>query len=355
LQTDYQRQILDGRSFKDGLLPYVNPPHLTLPPTPLSLLPPSAAYLIWTLGQVALLIWLLRLLGELARSWEPHERWLLLSAVIAFPSLMSTVLTGSFSLFLTVCLMQFYLLLKCGHEGQAGLWLAIGTIKPQAMLLPYVLVLAARRWRVFFSSLLVGGGLAALSVALLGWRTWQDYFLILRTHTGLYDAFGVVPAVMYNLKGTLALILGNDQSVLINHVSYAALMAVCALTFWLWHNRWQLDDPRFELRMALTMLLGLIFSPHVNPQDGLMLVAPATLFYSYLRQHDLRRRAYAAFILSCPVVFLISEFFIRDRLGIRIPVLAMIVIMIWVLKTFVDERRAITPSPITARIADTSV
>jgi hypothetical protein len=240
-----------------------------------------------------------------------------------------------------VCLLQVYLLLKRGREGQAGLWLALGTIKPQAVLLLCVLGLAARRWKVFFSALLVGGALAVLSVAVLGWHTWQDYFQILRTHTGLFDAFGVVPTAMYNLKGTLALILGNDQSVLINRISYAVLMAACVLTFWLWHKRWQPDDPSFELQMALTILLGLMFSPHVNPQDGLMLIVPATLFYTYLRQRDLRRRTYAAFVLICPAIFLISEFSIRAGLGIRIPVLAMIVMMIWILKAFLDEQRAI--------------
>ena len=338
LQSEYQRQILDGRSFEDGLLPYVNPPHLTLPFVPLSLLPRSTAFLVWTLGQAALLIWLLRLLYGMVRSWEPQERWLLLSAVIAFSPLMVTFLIGAFSLWVTVCLLQFYLALKRGDERRAGLWLVLGSVKPQAVLLLVVLLLAARRWRALLSALFIGSILAMFSIAGLGWQIWGDYFRLLRSHTGLFDAFGVVPTDMHNFKGTLALMLGNDQSRLINLLSYTALITAAALTLWLWRNRWQPDHPSFELRMALTMLLGLLFSVHLNPQDSLMLIVPTTLFYAYLRQRHLPRRAFAALALSCPVLFFVSESTLGGSLGIRIPVVVMIVLLGWMIRALLHSR-----------------
>ncbi len=346
LQMEYQQQILQGRSFKDGLLPYVNPPHLTIPFVPLSLLPRSSGYLIWTLGQVGLLIWLLHLLSRVARSWEPLERWLLLSAVIGFPSLMQSFLIGAFSLLLTICLVQLYLSLKSDREGWAGLWLVLGTIKPQAVLLVVVLLLAARRWRTLLSALVIGGLLALISTMILGWQTWLDYVKLLRSHTGLFDSFGVVPTDMHNVKGTLAVILGNEQSSLINQVSYAALAATGALIFWLWHKRWRPDDPSFELQMAFTLLLGQLFSMHSNPQDSLMLTVPATLFYAYLRQRDLPRRAYAAFVLICPPVFLITESFLDASLGIRVPVLAMIVLGVWMGKSLYDSWQVHSALPV---------
>jgi hypothetical protein len=340
LQMPYQRRFLQGRSFKDGLLPYVNPPHLTIPFVPLSVLPLTAAYFIWTLGQVALLVWLLRLLSGLARSWQPYERWLLLSAVVAFPALMLSFLLGAFSLFLTICLVQFYLSLKSGRAGRAGLWLVLGTIKPQAVLLVGVLLLAARRWRTLLSALLIGGVLVLFSIVMLGWQTWPDYFRLLRSHTGLFDSFGVVPADMHNLKGTLTLILGNDKALLINQISYVALAASVALTFWLWYKRWRPDDPSFELKMAFALLLGLLFSVHLNPQDTFMLIVPATLFYVYLRQRGLPRRAYAAFALISPLVILFSETFLGGALGVRVPVLAMMVLGVWIGKALYNQRIA---------------
>jgi hypothetical protein len=330
LQREYQRQILGERSSAGGFLPYVNPPHLTLPFVPLSLLSRSTAYLVWTVGQAALLIWLLRLLYGMARSWEPHERWLLLSAVIAFSPLMVTFLLGAFSLLVTLCLLQFYLALKRGQEGRAGLWLLLASIRPQTVPLLVVMLLAVRRWRALLGALFVGSILGLFSTALLGWRVFGDYFHLMRTFTGLFDALGVVPADMHNFKGTLALILGNDQSRLINLLSYGALIAAVVLTLWLWRKRWQPGHPSFELRMALTMLLGLLFSLHSNPQDSLMLIVPATLFYAYLRQRHLPRRAFAALALSCPFLVFISESTLGGSLGIRVPVVAMIVLLGWV-------------------------
>ena len=38
-----------------------------------------------------------------------------------------------------------------------------------------------------------------------------------------------------------------------------------------------------------------------------MLIAPALLFYLYLRRRDLPRQAYTTFMLSCPLIILIAE------------------------------------------------
>jgi hypothetical protein len=334
LQMTVQQEVLEGRSFKDGLLPYVNPPHLTVSFVPLSLLPRTSAYLLWTLGQLGLLVWLMRLLYRLASSWEVEERWLLLSAVVAFPPMMLTFVIGSFSLLLTLCLLQFYLALKRDDAWAAGFWLVLGTVKPQAVLLLGIMLVAARRWRVILRALLIGAALAIAASLILGWHIWLDYVTLLRSHTGLFDAFGVVPTDMHNLKGTLALLLGNDQGSLINLISYLALGGAAMATAWLWWGPWRPEGPDFELRVALTMLLGLLFSVHSNPQDSLMLVVPATLFYKYLRQRNLPRHTYSAFVLFCPTLFLISEFTIGGGLGVRIPVLAMVALAAWMVRSY---------------------
>ena len=84
IQARVQQQILDGRSFADGLLPYVNPPHLTLPfvaagrPAALGRLRRLVA------RPAALLVWLAWLLLDIARAWERRERLLLLTAMRPF-------------------------------------------------------------------------------------------------------------------------------------------------------------------------------------------------------------------------------------------------------------------------------
>lgn len=86
LQTRYQQQILEGRSFSQGLLPYLNPPHATLPFVPLALLTRADAFWVWSLVQAALLVWVFRFLWRLSKGghrasagccwpqWPPFRR-----------------------------------------------------------------------------------------------------------------------------------------------------------------------------------------------------------------------------------------------------------------------------------------
>jgi len=340
VQTSYQQRILEGRSFSQGLLPYLNPTHATIPFVPLSLLPLNTAFWVWSLLQLVLLAWLLRLLLRIGSDWEPHERWLMLSAVVAFPPLLFTFQLGAFSLLMLLCLLQYYLALKRGRDGAAGWWLLFETIKPQAILLPGLLLVGARRWRAVGAALLGGVALAVISGVVLGWQSWVGLLNALRTANSFYGAFGITPTIMYNLRGTLALILGNDQGELINRISLVVFALAAGLTLWLWRGPWRSNDPSFELRMGLTVLLGLLFSPHLNPHDGLMYIAPAVLFYSYLRQRKLPRRSFVVWALTCPVIVLVSEFTIGASLGIRAPVVMMTILMVWMCKALVAEQRA---------------
>jgi hypothetical protein len=339
LQAHYQQQILDEGEFQGGVLPYLNPPYATFPFVPLAWLPRPVAFLVWTCGQLVLLAWLLRLLHTLARSWSREERWLMLSSVVAFPPLFFTGILGTFSLLILVCVVQWYRALKHQHEGRAGLWFTLGTVKPQLLLMPGVMLLGARRWRTLGTVLLAGTLLVIISGFLVGWQSWPGFVRIIQMVNDIYGDIGIVPTVMYNLKGTLALLLGNEQGALINQVSVGMLAAASVGVLALWRGPWQPAAPRFDLRMALTLLVGLLFLPHLNPHDGLLLVAPAVLFYHYLRQLHRPRRWYGAFALSCPLLFLVGEFTVGGNLGIRIPVVAMVVLLIWMGSEVVRGRR----------------
>jgi hypothetical protein len=329
LQTRYQQAMLGDEHFKGGVLPYINPPHAALPFIPLAWLPRSAAYLVWTAGQGALLLWVVLLLRRIVLPWSPAERWALISGLLAFLPLFTTFLLGTFSLFMLVCALQVYRSLKDGHERRGGVWLALGTVKPQLLLMPGLLTLGARRWWAVGSA--AGAMLLLLLVSLVypGWQSWLGFVSIIGTINSSFDALGNVPADMYNLKGTLTLLLGNEQQSLINAISLGALAVVAAGVVLLWRGAWQPDEAGFDGRFGLTMLLGLLFSPHLHLHDCLLLLLPVLLFYSYLRQRNLPRRGYALFVLSWPLLFLLSNFVLDGALGVRLPVVAMAVLAAW--------------------------
>ncbi|HEX5690540.1 MAG TPA: hypothetical protein VFX76_11090, partial [Roseiflexaceae bacterium] len=170
----------------------------------------------------------------------------------------------------------------------------------------------------------------------MGWHIWLDFLALLRVVSQSFAVHGIDPAHMYNFRGALALLLGPGYAGAINAASTLALCGAAAATCWLWRGEWRPNEGTFELRVALTMLLGMLFSPHVYPHDGLMLIVPAFLFYSYLRQRGLPRETYAALILSCPLLFLIGELVVGDKLGIRLPVAIIVVLAVWMCKALVE-------------------
>jgi hypothetical protein len=99
---------------------------------------------------------------------------------------------------------------------------------------------------------------------------------------------------------------------------------------WVWRGPWDPHTPDFEPRMALTICLGMLFSPHHYPHDSLMYVLPAVLLYSHLRTYRPQQvQFYAAFILSMPLLFFASRFLFDAPLVIRLPVVAALVLTVW--------------------------
>lgn len=309
LQETYQREILQGQSFEGGLLPFVYPAHVAVVFAPFGLMPRAYAYLVWALLQCGVLVWLLFTLRDLARDWQPHERMLMISAILAFPPLFNTFILGAFSLWGLLCIVQFMRLLQRGQDASAGVWIVLGTTKPHLVVLPGLILPAGRRWSGLLAACITGGSFFLLSSLVLGWHIWGDFLLAIRESVASFGRYGTWPSEMYNLKGALTLLLGADYASPINQASLLALLAVMASLAWLWRGPWRTDAPDFKLRLVLTITLGVVFSPHLYPHDSLVIVAPAVLMYAYIHQHQPAQRArYALFILIWPLVFLVSEF-----------------------------------------------
>ncbi|MGB9871835.1 MAG: glycosyltransferase family 87 protein, partial [Anaerolineae bacterium] len=332
LQTRIQQAILGpGRMFYDGVLPFLNPPHFALVMAPFSLLPLGPAFWCWIALQVGILVRVVQRFHLLSADWEQTERWMLLSAFFAFFPLFLQFVHGSLSLFVLWCLTEFYLALREGKDVRAGVWLALAAVKPQAVLFPALVLLAGRRWRALGSASATGLVILGGTVAALGPAIWSDYLQWLAATSGYLDRFGVYPEVMYNLKGMLTLWWGAERASLIQAVSMGALAVGAAGVLALWvRARWAPQHSGFDLRLAFTLTLGALLSPHQNQQDCLILVLPIALFYDSLRRIGHLTRPLTAFLLSWPVLFFLEPFAIRGRLGIRLPVVLMVVLLTWI-------------------------
>lgn len=330
VQADVQHEILGGRTFEAGLNPFNNPPHLVVPFVPLAWLPLEASYLVWAIAQLGLLSWLMwRLWTVVAADWSRDERLVLVAASLAASPLLITFLQGAFSLLVCAVVTEAYIGLRARRDGRAGVWLALASIKPQAVVTLGVMLLAGRRWRAIAAGAGVGLVLAAVATVVLGPRIWTDYLSFLSRYVSTFDEFSVRPSVMWNLRGTLTLLIGPDQAAgqatLINTVGLVGQVAGLAAVAWLWRGRWEPTSVAFDLRFALTLVLGLLTSPHLNPHDDLLLVPAAAIAY-----RGLRLRADGGWIgltlALSPLVILLTNSISANDVGgspVRIPVVLM--------------------------------
>jgi hypothetical protein len=308
LQNDYQHRVLPEKPADEGVLPFVYPPHMAVTLAPLALLPRPAAFAVWTLLQVGLCVLACRFLLRLQADQPASVRWTTLLGFLAFPPLTLTILMGQLSLWCLVCLLGFVTALRERRSFAIAAWLVAGTVKPQLVVIPFVLLLGLRRWRelALATGLLVGW--CGLATVVLGPGCWLAYPPLLHFSSRHFDTFGTDPTVMYNLKGLLTGILGIGRASLIFLLTVVAWLAGGLATLWLWRKRDAVEAPDFPGRLALTLLLATLVNPHVFGADVLVLVLPAVLFYRHLvgRGEWTQSVVFAGIALLCPVLFLVD-------------------------------------------------
>lgn len=295
LQARRQQEILSARHLADGLLPYNHPPHLALFLTPLTLLPLETAYGVWVILNVVLWAGFLWDVGRFARRWGSTAQWLAIGIVAALPGVLVSLALGATTVLSTGAIWGFYRALKAQRAGSAILWLALASVRPQAILFPLLILVGGRQWRVLSGIAIVGILLVFLCGLVLGWAVWPGFIEMIRQTA---EAFGyrymVAPQFMVNLKAVLTLLLGEAHSQTINFVTAIGLILAALFTVRIWlFSPWQPEEPDWELRVSLSLSLGLFFNPHAHHQDGLMIAVPGLLFYTYLRAARLPARAFA--------------------------------------------------------------
>jgi hypothetical protein len=329
VQAAVQQRILGGQTFGAGINPFNNPPHMVLPYLPLGLLPIDASFLVWTAIQAGILVVVATLLVRgVAADWTRTEKVGLVAVLVAFPPLAISFFQGAFALVLFIGVVGAWIAMERDRDGWAGASLGLASIKPQGM---FTLGIAAIFWRrpgALISLVACIVALAALSTVVLGPAIWASYVALLGTYTSTFDRLSVDPAVMWNLRGTLALVLGSDSAQLVNGLAYAGFAAAIVITALLWRRGWPrgLDRRDAALRFALTIVIGLLLSPHLNPHDDVIAVLAIALGYGALRGTTIGR-ALAVGALLAPVAIVAVNGIAADaptQLPIRLPTVLLV-------------------------------
>ncbi len=304
LATQYRMQLTFTHvPIRQGPLPFNHPPFEALLFVPFTLLEYWPAYLLWTaLNLIMLAVSVTFLRRHFSQLAAVSPLFLGLGAIAFFPVAIG-IMQGQDTILLLLLFVLAVICLDRGNDAVAGALLAAGLFRPH-MVVPLVVLLAIRRWRVLVGFAPVAFVLAGISVAIMGWRGPLAYVrFVLHVEGTSARAFG--PEVVPNLRGLVANLPGLGASgpwaaVLI----FASSMVVFFLALRRIHNG--RDSVIFS--SSLAAVTTILVSFHALVYD-LSLLLPVSLF-SLSRTFDVEGKKIDARTLLLVVLLFLSPLYI---------------------------------------------
>ena len=315
LETQFaiQREFASEVKHRENALPFNHPPFEALLFAPLARLPYVAAYLVWAVFNIALILGFWILLRPHLPSLQGFLPALPLLAMFAFFPVIMALLQGQDSILLLFLYGLVFRALATGRVFVAGLCLGLALFKFQ-LVLPFVLVLlVGRHWRAVAGFVVTAFALLLVSAAVVGWSGVMAYpGFVLRLNRSGAQA-GIYPRGMPNLRGLVAGWLhfeGLPVTLLIIALSITLLALVA--------HWWRVHPGHpFALGFSLCLTVTSIASYHMLVHDLSVLVLPILLVAELLVSGEIARSARYLLIASLTALFLtplyaILQFWLRE-------------------------------------------
>jgi Glycosyltransferase family 87 len=289
--------------------PFPYPPTFILLLWPLSLLPYGVAYLVWTLGTLALFVW--------AVVATCSRLPLCTLGVIVSPVSIATIASGQ-SGFLAAALLTAGIRLAGSRPVVSGILLGILSYKPQLGILVPVALVAAGLWSTFSITCATVFGLAVAVTLAFGWNIWPSWLGMLPIYEDMFDRSNVslqlMPTVIVNLK-----MAGFPSSIAI--AVQALVTVVVAFLVWGCFRR---SSGRLP---AAALLVGTVLAtPHAFIYDMPMVLAAMALF---IQAHLEENRTFGLaeiIVLVLAMLFPALMMMAEPYLSLRLSLLSLILL-----------------------------
>jgi hypothetical protein len=326
---DLETQLALQRSFapevkhRENALPFNHPPFEALLFVPLAGLPYVAAYIVWAVFNIVLILGFWILLRPRLPSLNNLLPGLPLLVMFAFFPATMALLQGQDSILLLFLYGLAFWALATGRAYVAGLCLALALFKFQ-LVLPFVVVLLVRRqWKAVAGFTFTALVLLLVSAAVVGWNGVMAYpGFVLRLNRSPAQA-GIDPRDMPNLRGLVAgsLHLGGVPAMLLIIALSIALLALVV--------RWWSVQPgqKFEFGFSLCLAVTTMISYHLFVHDLSVLLLPVLLLAELVLAGQIVGRARRLLVASLAVLFLtpvyaVLQFWLRE-MNLMVFVVAM--------------------------------
>jgi hypothetical protein len=296
-QHDAQRRIFAPyKALGDReLLPFNHLPFEALAVAPLMNMPYPLVFALWTL-MAGLAIGLSLGVMDGALPGSRQVGWVLSMAACSYLPLVRALMLGQNSPLVLLGLCTTFAAWKWGRPGWAAVGLLLVALKPQVLPLVLLLMVLLHNWRALlaFAGLFIGLSVAITPALGLHWP--MDYAQLLVGVAGWTDANAIDPAIMHNWRGFAANLVGGFAPGLVMPLYVLLALASMVVLGWAWlhhavqaHEADTLEgapppDTRLDLMWALTTIVALLISPHLNPHDLSLLIFPAWVIGAHAAQ-----------------------------------------------------------------------
>jgi hypothetical protein len=274
-----------------SLLPYNHLPFEALLVAPLMDLPFPIIFAFWTmLAGLAIGVSLGML--DSALPVTRQVGWVMSMAACSYLPLIRSLMLGQNSAMVLMGLCGTYVALKRNRPGWAGASLLLVSLKPQVLPLILLLILAQGHWRAVGAFLAGFGGLTVAAMPFLGIDWPLKYASLLLGVADWQDAAAINPEIMHNWRGFFSNIFGPGEEGLVGPLMVIASVLSVVLILWVWLRSRRrraeelatlpvIDPTRWDLLWAVTAIVAVLISPHLNPHDLSLLLFPAWIAGAY--------------------------------------------------------------------------
>lgn len=317
--------------------PYLAPPLLAIFALPLGLLSPVVALTLWMLlaiGAVALAV------RGMASAFEIDWREI---APLVFGSmpLFVLVMLGQADGLLALSFAAFVVLLRRGHEGRAGMALAVLALKPQLLLAPIVYLAITGRRRALIAAALTGLVEAVISFAVIGIGGVRDELAVSRRMAGpAGDAVINVPG-MLNIRAAVFRLLPSDLTALQGPLVVGLTLLVLVISARIWRQSDAREVSLFGIGLlAITTVLTAL---HAHYHTGVIALLGVGLVAAALRErgdgHTARRLTSITWVSFSVVPFLMYVFVESSRAPAALGTVILIGVWVWLIRDLAPRRR----------------
>lgn len=242
-----------------GPRPFLNPPSLLPFLAPIALLPFAAAWAAWTAAGLLSFV-------QSVRQWIKIRHFALISVS---PPFFWAVAVGQVTLFITACSVAALSTLKT-RPTLAGVLIGLAaTIKPQAVFLAPLALIAGRHWRTLGTAAATGAAIGLACLVLQGPQLWLDWLSALGQFTEISQRAylirrGATPT-------SLAFTLGLSGDLALSLIICGAILGIS--TVWIAFR----TTEDFLVRLTAMVAGSLLCIPYAMPYEAIPLLIPAAV------------------------------------------------------------------------------